>query len=70
MEDKAKIKNLIEDGPMRENFISPHSEDFIGWAADAYLTKFSDLTKLKIVVRSLLENGKMKEPEKFKDVSM
>ena len=49
----------------------PHyRENFMSWAADAYLTKSSDLTKLKIVIRDLLENGGTKGSERFKDVSM
>jgi len=32
-----------------------YKEDFMSWAADAYLTKSSDLTELKEVVRNLLE---------------
>jgi two-component system, response regulator, stage 0 sporulation protein F len=37
----------------------PHyKEEFISWAADAYLTKSSDLTELKTVVKSLLKKNK------------
>jgi two-component system, response regulator, stage 0 sporulation protein F len=37
----------------------PHyREEFISWAADAYLTKSSDLTELKTVVKNLLKKKK------------
>jgi hypothetical protein len=42
----------------------------MSWAADAYLTKSSDLTKLKTVIRNLLVNEGTRESEKLKDVSM
>jgi DNA-binding response OmpR family regulator len=34
-----------------------YREDFMSWAADAYLTKSSDLTELKKTVRELLKKG-------------
>lgn len=39
----------------------PHyREDFMSWAADAYLTKSSDLTELKQVIKALLEKRREK----------
>jgi two-component system response regulator (stage 0 sporulation protein F) len=34
---------------------SAYREDFMSWAADAYVTKSSDLTELKRKIRELLE---------------
>jgi DNA-binding response OmpR family regulator len=35
-----------------------YRDDFMSWAADAYITKSSDLTDLKIKIRELLEKRK------------
>lgn len=35
-----------------------YQQDFISWAADAYLTKSSDLTEMKDVIRRLLSKKK------------
>lgn len=35
-----------------------YQQDFISWAADAYLTKSSDLTEIKGVIRRLLSTRK------------
>ncbi len=35
-----------------------YREDFMSWAADAYITKSSDLTELKTKIRTLLEKKK------------
>ena len=35
-----------------------YQQDFMSWAADAYLTKSSDLSELKDKVKELLEKGK------------
>jgi CheY-like chemotaxis protein len=35
-----------------------YQQDFISWAADAYLTKSSDLTEIKDVIRRLLSKKK------------
>ena len=35
-----------------------YREDFMSWAADAYVTKSADLGALKIKIRELLEKGK------------
>jgi len=37
---------------------SGYQQDFMSWAADAYLTKSMDLSELKDKVRELLEKGK------------
>ena len=37
---------------------SAYRDDFMSWAADAYVTKSSDLTELKIKIKELLEKGK------------
>ena len=37
---------------------SGYQQDFMSWAADAYLTKSADLSELKDKVRELLEKGK------------
>jgi CheY-like chemotaxis protein len=37
---------------------SGYREDFMSWAADAYVTKSSDLEELKTKVKQLLEKGK------------
>jgi two-component system response regulator (stage 0 sporulation protein F) len=36
---------------------SAYREDFMSWAADAYVTKSSDLTELKAKIRELLEKA-------------
>ena len=35
-----------------------YREDFMSWAADAYVTKSMDLTELKTKIKELLERGK------------
>jgi CheY-like chemotaxis protein len=35
-----------------------YRDDFMSWAADAYVTKSSDLTQLKDTIKKLLEKGK------------
>ena len=37
---------------------SGYRQDFMSWAADAYVTKSDDLTELKNKIRGLLEKGK------------
>ena len=37
---------------------SGYREDFMSWAADAYVTKSSDFEELKTKVKQLLEKGK------------
>jgi CheY-like chemotaxis protein len=39
---------------------SAYREDFMSWAADAYVTKSSDLTELKAKIRELLEKAEAK----------
>jgi len=71
MEALGRMIGRYRDVPIILHTSYPHyRENFMSWAADAYLTKSSDLTKLKIVIRDLLENGRTKESEKFKDLSI
>jgi two-component system, response regulator, stage 0 sporulation protein F len=37
---------------------SGYRQDFMSWAADAYVTKSADLTELKKKIKELLEKGK------------
>ena len=39
-----------------------YKENFLSWAADAYLTKSADLSELKGTIRSILESGKSVQP--------
>ncbi len=39
---------------------SGYRQDFMSWAADAYVTKSSDLTELKNKIRELLEKRKVR----------
>jgi two-component system, response regulator, stage 0 sporulation protein F len=39
-----------------------YKEEFMSWAADAYITKSSDLTELKMAVKSLLEKKGVNRP--------
>ena len=36
-----------------------YREDFMSWAADAYVIKSSDLSELKATIRKLLERGEL-----------
>jgi two-component system response regulator (stage 0 sporulation protein F) len=55
MEALGRIIGQYRDLPIILYSNYPHyKEDFMSWAADAYLTKSSDLTELKKVVRDLL----------------
>jgi DNA-binding response OmpR family regulator len=48
---------------------SHYKEDFMSWAADAYLTKSSDLTELKETIRALLKKRERKQLTKTKGIS-
>lgn len=62
MEALGRMIGQYRDVPIILHTSYPHyKEDFMSWAADAYLTKSSDLTKLKIAIRNLLENGGRKD---------
>ena len=39
---------------------SHYKEDFLSWAAEAYIMKSSDLTELKKKIRELLEKGSVR----------
>lgn len=59
MEALGRIIGQHKDLPIILHSSYPHyKEDFMSWAADAYLTKSSDLTELKKVIRNLLEKRK------------
>ena len=45
-----------------------YKEDFMSWAADAYLMKSSDLTELKETIKGLLEKRKKKNRRSRKEV--
>jgi DNA-binding response OmpR family regulator len=63
METLGRIIGQYRDLPIILHSSYPHyKEDFMSWAADAYLTKSADLTELKMTVRSLLEKRGVKRP--------
>ncbi|MGB9629467.1 MAG: response regulator [Thermodesulfobacteriota bacterium] len=39
---------------------SGYQQDFMSWAADAYITKSSDLSELKNKIKELLEKGRIR----------
>lgn len=56
METLGRVIGQHKDIPIIFHSSYPHYKDnFMSWAADAYLTKSSDLTELKKVIRNLLE---------------
>jgi two-component system response regulator (stage 0 sporulation protein F) len=61
MEALGRIVGQHKDIPIILYSSYPHyKEDFMSWAADAYLTKSSDLTELKRMIRNLLEERRKK----------
>jgi len=55
MEALGRIISQHKDIPVvLYSSYSNYKQDFMSWAADAYLTKSSDLTELKRVIKSLL----------------
>lgn len=61
MEALGKIISRYKDIPIILYSSYPHyQQDFMSWAADAYLIKSSDLTELKKTIRDLLEKKKKK----------
>ena len=59
MEALGRIIGQHRDVPIILFSSYPHyREDFMSWAADAYLTKSSDLTELKESIRALLKERK------------
>ena len=61
METLGRIIGQYKDLPVILFSSYPHyREDFMSWAADAYLTKSSDLSKLKETIKTLLKKKKEK----------
>jgi DNA-binding response OmpR family regulator len=61
MEALGRIIGLHRDVPIILFSSYPHyREDFMSWVADAYLTKSSDLSKLKETIKTLLKKKKEK----------
>ena len=61
MEALGRIIGVHRDVPIILFSSYPHyREDFMSWAADAYLTKSSDLSKLKETIKTLLKKKKEK----------
>jgi DNA-binding response OmpR family regulator len=56
MEALGRIIGKYKDIPIILHSFYPHyRDDFMSWAADAYLIKSSDLTELKKTIKNLLE---------------
>jgi CheY-like chemotaxis protein len=59
LEAIGKILGLKKDIPIILNTAySNYKEDFMSWAADAYVVKSSDLTQLKNTIREVLDKKK------------
>ena len=59
MEALGRILGKERKVPIILNSSYPgYREDFMSWAADAYVTKSADLGELKSKIRELLEKGK------------
>jgi len=59
METLGRIVGKERKIPIILNTSYPgYRDDFMSWAADAYVTKSSDLTQLKDTIKKLLEKGK------------
>ena len=59
METLGRIVGKERKIPIILNTSYPgYRHDFMSWAADAYVTKSSDLTQLKDTIKRLLEKGK------------
>jgi DNA-binding response OmpR family regulator len=62
METLGRIIGQYKDIPIvLHSSYSHYKDDFMSWAADAYLTKSPDLKELKRTIRNLLVKGKKKE---------
>jgi len=58
MEALGRIVGRERRAPIILNTSYPHyRQDFLSWAADAYVTKSDDLTELKAKIRELLGRG-------------
>ncbi len=59
LEALGKIMGLKKEIPVILNTAySNYKDDFMSWAADAYVVKSSDLTHLKTTIREILEKKK------------
>ena len=59
LEALGKILGLKKDIPVILNTAySNYKDDFMSWAADAYVVKSSDLTQLKTTIREVLDKKK------------
>jgi len=59
LEAIGKILGMKKDIPIILNTAySNYKEDFMSWAADAYVVKSSDLTQLKNTIRNVLDKKK------------
>jgi len=59
LEALGRILGLKKDIPVVLNTAySNYKDDFMSWAADAYVVKSSDLTQLKTTIREVLDKKK------------
>jgi len=59
LEALGRILGLKKDIPIILNTAySNYKDDFMSWAADAYVVKSSDLTQLKTTIREVLDKKK------------
>lgn len=59
LEALGRILGLKKDIPIILNTAYPsYKDDFMSWAADAYVVKSSDLTQLKTTIREVLDKKK------------
>ena len=59
LEALGRIMSLKKDIPVIINSAySTYKDDFMSWAAEAYVVKSADLTKLKETIRTVLEKKK------------
>jgi len=59
LEALGRILGLKKDIPVILNTAySNYKDDFMSWAADAYVVKSSDLTQLKTTIREVLDKKK------------
>jgi len=65
METLGRIAGQLKDIPIiLHTAYSGYKQDFMSWAADAFLTKSSDLTELKETISDLLGNSHLKYLQK------
>jgi two-component SAPR family response regulator len=62
LEAIGKIIEINKDIPIIINSAYPtYKDDFMSWAADAYVVKSYDLDSLKITIRDVLEKKKLQK---------